>query len=446
MSAPKKVKKVVLAYSGGLDTSIIIPWLKENYGCEVIAFAADLGQGDCDPIELNRKALLTGASKCYVLDLRKEFMEDYVWPTMRAGAKYEGTYLLGTSFARPLIAKHQVLIAQKEGADAVAHGATGKGNDQVRFELTYAAMDPRLTVIAPWKDPLWNIHSREEAIDYAQQRKIPLTVSKKKIYSEDGNLWHLSHEGGVLEYPDREHKYDMLKLSNTFEKAPNKPGYVTIEFEKGTPVAVDGKKMDSVELITTLNKIGGEHACGLLDIVENRLVGLKSRGVYETPGGALLYKAHELLESLVLDKATLAEKQKLAQTYSFLVYNGDWFTPLRQAVDAFVNETQKVVTGKVTLKLYKGNIIPAGYTSPFSLYDPDLGGFSDVDMYDQKDATGFIRCYGLPMKTRGLLLGKKSPVDFGRKLPTLQDEATKALDAKKAAPAKAPKAPKASKK
>ncbi len=429
MSQAKKVKKVVLAYSGGLDTSIIIPWLKENYGCEVIAFAADLGQGDCDAEELTRKAIATGASKCYVLDLRSEFMEDYVWPTLRAGAKYEGTYLLGTSFARPLIAKHQVLIAEKEGADAVAHGATGKGNDQVRFELTYAAMNPRLTVIAPWKDPLWTLHSREECIDYAMQRKIPITVSKKKIYSEDGNLWHLSHEGGVLEYPNQEHKYDMLKLSNTFEKAPNKPDYVTIGFEKGTPVSVDGKKMDAVELISVLNKIGGEHACGLLDIVENRLVGLKSRGVYETPGGSLLYKAHELLESLVLDKETLAEKQKLAQTYSFLVYNGQWFAPLRQAIDAFVDETQKVVTGTVTLKLYKGNIIAAGYQSPFSLYDPDLGGFSDVEMYDQKDATGFIRCFGLPMKTRGLLLGKKTNVDFGRKLPAIVDKAQKAQKA-----------------
>jgi len=425
MAAPKKVKKVVLAYSGGLDTSVIIPWLIENYHCEVIAFAADLGQGDCDAEALTKKALATGASKCYVLDLRKEFMEDYVWPTMRAGAKYENTYLLGTSFARPLIAKHQVLIAEKEGADAVSHGATGKGNDQVRFELTYAAMNPRLTVIAPWKDPLWTLHSREDAIDYAQQRKIPITVSKKKIYSEDGNLWHLSHEGGILEYPDKEHSYDMLKLSNTFEKAPNKPGYVTIDFVKGTPVAVDGKKMDAVEMINTLNKIGGEHACGLLDIVENRLVGLKSRGVYETPGGSLLYKAHECLESIVLDKVTLAEKQRLSQTYALLVYNGEWFTPLRQALDAFVNETQKVVTGKVRLKLYKGNIIPAGFTSPFSLYDADLGGFSDVDTYDQKDATGFIRCFGLPMKMRGLLLGKKTNVDFGQGLPAIVDKALK---------------------
>lgn len=414
-------KKVVLAYSGGLDTSIIIPWLIENYDCEVIAFAADLGQNDFpDAKALEQKALNTGASKCYVLDLRKEFLEDYVWPTVRAGARYENTYLLGTSFARPLIAKYQVKIAEKEGAYAVAHGATGKGNDQVRFELTYAAMNPKLEVIAPWKDPKWNIHSREDAIDYAQARGISLNgISKKKIYSEDGNLWHLSHEGGILEEPDKEHKYDMLKHTKTYEKAPSKPGYVTISFDKGNPVAIDGKKMGAVELLEYLNKIGGEHACGLLDIVENRLVGLKSRGVYETPGGSLLYKAHECLEQLVLDKETLFEKQKMSMTYANLVYNGQWFTPLRQAMDAFISETQKVVTGEVSLKLYKGNIIPAGIKSPYSLYDMELGGFSDVEMYDQKDATGFIRCYGLPMKTRALLLGKKTNVDFGgeAKLP-----------------------------
>lgn len=414
-------KKVVLAYSGGLDTSIIIPWLIENYDCEVIAFAADLGQNDFpDAKALEQKALNTGASKCYVLDLRKEFLEEYVWPTVRAGARYENTYLLGTSFARPLIAKYQVKIAEKEGAYAVAHGATGKGNDQVRFELTYAAMNPKLEVIAPWKDPKWNIHSREDAIDYAQARGISLNgISKKKIYSEDGNLWHLSHEGGILEEPDKEHKYDMLKHTKTYEKAPSKPGYVTISFDKGNPVAIDGKKMGAVELLEYLNKIGGEHACGLLDIVENRLVGLKSRGVYETPGGSLLYKAHECLEQLVLDKETLFEKQKMSMTFANLVYNGQWFTPLRQAMDAFISETQKVVTGEVTLKLYKGNIIPAGIKSPYSLYDMELGGFSDVEMYDQKDATGFIRCYGLPMKTRALLLGKKTNVDFGgeAKLP-----------------------------
>ena len=409
-------KKVVLAYSGGLDTSIIIPWLKENYDCEVIAFAADLGQNDFpDAKALEEKALSTGASKCYVLDLKKEFLEDYVWPTVRAGAKYEGTYLLGTSFARPLIAKYQVKIAEMEGAYAVAHGATGKGNDQVRFELTYAALNPKLEVIAPWKDSKWNIHSREDAIDYAASHNVPLNgISKTKIYSEDGNLWHLSHEGGILEEPDKEHQYDMLKHTNTYENAPDKPGYVTISFEKGTPVALDGKKMSAVELLEALNKIGGEHACGLLDIVENRLVGLKSRGVYETPGGTVLYKAHECLEQLVLDKETLFEKQKLSMVYANLVYNGQWFTPLRQAMDAFVNETQKVVTGDVRLKLYKGNIIPAGITSPYSLYDMELGGFSDVDMYDQKDATGFIRCFGLPLKTRAIILGDKTNVQFGQ--------------------------------
>ena len=421
MAKNESKKKVVLAYSGGLDTSIIIPWLKENYDCEVIAFAADLGQNDFpDAKALEQKALATGASKCYVLDLKKEFLEDYVWPTVAAGAKYEGTYLLGTSFARPLIAKYQVKIAEKEGAYAVAHGATGKGNDQVRFELTYAALNPKLEVIAPWKDPKWHIHSREDAIDYAAARKIPLNgISKKKIYSEDGNLWHLSHEGGILEEPDKEHKYDMLKHTNTYEKAPNKPAHVTINFEKGIPVAINGKKMGAVELLEFLNKVGGENACGLLDIVENRLVGLKSRGVYETPGGTLLYKAHECLEQLVLDKETLFEKQKMSMTYANLVYNGQWFTPLRQAMDAFIAETQKVVTGEVTLKLYKGNIIPAGIKSPNSLYDMNLGGFSDVDMYDQKDATGFIRCFGLPLKTRALLLGKKTNVDFGKevKLP-----------------------------
>lgn len=417
----KAKKKVVLAYSGGLDTSIIIPWLKETYDCEVIAFAADLGQNDFPNAKaLKDKAKASGASKCYVLDLKKEFLEDYVWPTVRAGAKYENTYLLGTSFARPLIAKYQIKIAEKEGAYAVSHGATGKGNDQVRFELTYAALNPKITVIAAWKDPNWHFHSREDCIDYANAHKIPLNgISKKKIYSEDGNLWHLSHEGGILEEPDKEHKYDMLKHTNTYEKAPNKAAHVTIGFENGNPVSIDGKKMGAVELLEYLNKIGGENACGLLDIVENRLVGLKSRGVYETPGGTLLYKAHECLEQLVLDKETLFEKQKMSMTYANLVYNGQWFTPLRQAMDAFIAETQKVVTGSVTLKLYKGNIIPAGMTSPYSLYNMGLGGFTDVDMYEQKDATGFIHCFGLPLKTRALLLGKKTNIDFGKavKLP-----------------------------
>ena len=411
--ATKEYKKVVLAYSGGLDTSVIIPWLIENYHCEVIAYAANVGQDDIPEEELKRKAIATGASKCYVLDLRKEFVEEYVWPILKMNARYEGTYLLGTSIARPLIAKHQMLIAAKEGADAVSHGATGKGNDQVRFELTYMAMDPKIGIIAPWKDDKWTITSREEAIDYAEKRNIPLGgISKTKIYSEDGNLWHLSHEGGVLEFPDQEHQYDMLKLSNTFEKAPEHGEYVTIDFEKGIPVALNGTKLDGVSLIRNLNKIAGENAVGLLDIVENRLVGLKSRGVYETPAGTVLYRTHEMLETLVLDKPTLHEKQKMSQTYANLVYNGEWFTPLRQALDAFADETQKVVTGKVTVKLYKGNIIPTHISSPFSLYDDKLGGFTDVDTYDQKDAIGFIRCFGLPLKTRAYKLGKNTNINF----------------------------------
>jgi argininosuccinate synthase len=404
--------KVVLAYSGGLDTSVIIPWLVENYDAEVIAFAADVGQGAVEVTPLKKKALATGASKCYVLDLRKEFLEEYVWPTLKAGAKYEGQYLLGTSMARPLIARHQVLIAEKEGATAVSHGATGKGNDQVRFELTYMAMNPRLQIIAPWKDPKWTLHSREDAIEYARVRNIPLTVSKKKIYSEDGNLWHLSHEGGVLEHPEKENPYDMLKLTATPEQAPNKAEYVTINFEKGIPVGIDGKKKDAVSLLEILNTLGGRHGCGIVDMVENRLVGMKSRGVYETPGGFLLYRAHEFLEQLVLDRETLGYKQIVAQKYAQMVYDGLWFTPLRQSLDAFVDRTQEVVTGSVKLKLYKGNAILAGMESAFSLYDPGLGGFSDVDTYNQQDAMGFIRLLGLPMKMRALLLGKKNPVRF----------------------------------
>jgi len=411
MASKKNVKlKVVLAYSGGLDTSVIIPWLVENYNAEVIAFAADIGQGAIEVDPLKKKALATGASKCYVLDLKKEFLEEYAWRVLKAGAKYEGQYLLGTSMARPLIAKHQVLIAEKEGATAVSHGATGKGNDQVRFELTYMAMNPRLKIIAPWKDPKWHIRSREDAIDYAEKRNIPLTVSKKKIYSEDGNLWHLSHEGGILEHPEQENNYEMLRNTATPEKAPNQAGYVSIGIEKGIPVSVDGKKLGAVALLEVLNVLGGKHGCGLVDMVENRLVGMKSRGVYETPGGFLLYRAHEYLEQLVLDRDTLAYKQSVAQKYAQLVYDGLWFAPLRQALDTFVDKTQEVVTGTVRLKLYKGNAILAGMESPFSLYDPGLGGFSDVETYNQQDANGFIRCLGLPLKMRALLLGKKSPV------------------------------------
>ena len=404
--------KVVLAYSWGLDTSVIIPWLIENYDVDVIAYAADIGQGKIETDPLVEKALKTGASKCYVLDLKKEFLEEYAWPVLKAGAKYEGQYLLGTSMARPLIAKHQVLIAEKEGATVVSHGATGKGNDQVRFELTYRAMNPRLQIIAPWKDPKWTIRSREDAIEYAEERNIPLTVSKKKIYSEDGNLWHLSHEGGVLEFPDQEHEYDMLKMGVTPEKAPNKAEYVLIEFDKGTPVGVNGKKLGAVALLEKLNAIGGKHGVGLVDMVENRLVGMKSRGVYETPGGFLLYRAHEYIEQLVLDRDTLSYKQQVAQKYAQMVYDGMWFTPLRQALDQFVDKTQEVVTGWVKLKLYKGNATLAGMDSPFSLYDAGLGGFSDVETYNQQDANGFIRCLGLPMQTRALLLGKNNQVKF----------------------------------
>ncbi|HLP41802.1 MAG TPA: argininosuccinate synthase [Fibrobacteria bacterium] len=403
-------QKVVLAYSGGLDTSVIIPWLKENYDYDVIAFAADVGQGVIETDGLIEKAKKTGASKCYVLDLRKEFLEEYVWPTLKAGARYEGMYLLGTSMARPLIAKHQVLIAEKEGAVAVSHGATGKGNDQVRFELTYLAMNPRLKIIAPWKDPKWTIRSREDAIEYGQARGVPLTVSKKKIYSQDGNLWHLSHEGGMLEHPDQEHPWDMLRNTVTPEKAPSRPGYVTIEFQKGIPVGLDGKRLGAVELMEALNELGGKHGCGIVDMVENRLVGMKSRGVYETPGGALLYRAHEFLEQLVLDRDTLGYKLGVGQKYAQLVYDGMWFAPLRQALDAFVDKTQEVVTGQVTLKLYKGNIMLHKMQSPYSLYDAGLGGFSDVETYNQQDAKGFIKCLGLSLQTRALVLGKKSNV------------------------------------
>ena len=403
-------EKVVLAYSGGLDTSVIIPWLIENYDYEVIAFAADIGQGKIETDGLIEKAKKTGASKCYVLDLRKEFIEEYVWPTLKAGAKYEGMYLLGTSMARPLIAKHQVLIAEKEGATAVSHGATGKGNDQVRFELTYMAMNPRLKIIAPWKDPKWTIRSREDAIEYGLARNVPLTVTKKKIYSEDGNLWHLSHEGGALEHPENDHPWDMLRLTKTPEKAPSQPGYVTIDFVKGIPVGLDGKKVGPVDLLDRLNVLGGEHACGIVDMVENRLVGMKSRGVYETPGGTLLYRAHEFLEQLVLDRDTMAYKQGVGQKYAQLVYDGFWFAPLRQALDVFIDKTQEVVTGSVTLKLYKGNVMLHKMESPYSLYDAGLGGFSDVETYNQQDAKGFIKCLGLSLQTRALILGKKSNV------------------------------------
>ena len=405
----KKITKVVLAYSGGLDTSIIIPWLKENYdNCEVIAVSGDVGQGtELDGLE--EKALKTGASKLYVLDLKKEFVEDYIFPTMQAGAVYEDKYLLGTSFARPVIAKAIVDIAKKEGADAICHGCTGKGNDQVRFELTIKAFAPEMTIIAPWR--IWNIKSREEEIEYAEAHNIPLKINRETNYSKDKNLWHLSHEGLDLEEPSNEPLYEkegFLEMEVSPVKAPDKVSYVTIHFEKGIPTAVDGKKMGAVEIVETLNKIGGENGVGLADLVENRLVGMKSRGVYETPGGTILYEAHRLLETVCLDKATMHYKQLVAVKFGEMVYDGQWFTPLREALSAFVSKTQETVTGDVKLRIYKGNVTNAGITSPYSLYSEDIATFSDDGgAYSQKDAEGFINLFGLPLKVKALLDQKK---------------------------------------
>jgi argininosuccinate synthase len=394
------VKRVVLAYSGGLDTSVIIPWLKENYQCEVIAMAGDVGQGE-ELEGLQEKAIKTGASKLYIEDLKEEFIRDYIWPTLRAGAIYERKYLLGTSMARPVLAKHQVEIALKEGADAVSHGCTGKGNDQVRFELTYKALAPHLKVIAPWRE--WKIRSREDAIDYAHQHNVPIRATKEKNYSEDRNIWHLSHEGGILEDPDQEPEDSMWKLTASPEAAPAQPRYVEIGFEKGTPVSIDNERLGPVDLVNLVNCIGGENAIGRIDLVENRLVGMKSRGTYETPGGTLLVQAHRELESICLDKETLRIKDQLAIKYADLVYNGQWFTPLREALDRFVEATQENVTGVVRLKLYKGNIIVAGRTSPFSLYRGDLATFGEETVYNQKEAEGFINLFGLPVKVQALL-------------------------------------------
>ena len=402
------MKKVVLLYSGGLDTSIMVPWLKENYQCEVITVCADLGQEE-ELSGLNDKAIKTGASKLYIEDLKEEFITDYIYPTLKAGAVYEGTYLLGTSFARPLIANRAVEIAHKEGAYAIAHGATGKGNDQVRFELTIMALDPSLTIISPWKDPLWTMKSREDCLDYAASRDVPVSQSKKRIYSEDRNIWHISHEGGALEDVSKEPPDDVYTLSKTMQNAPDSPDYVDIEFVQGVPVAVNGKKLGPVELLSELNHIGARHAIGQVDMVENRLVGIKSRGVYETPGGTLLYAAHRELERLVLDRETLHCKETLAIRYAELVYNGQWFSTLRAALDAFVNVTQRNVTGTSRLKLYKGNVRPAGCKADKSLYIQDLASFTDTDFYDQKDATGFIKLFGLPMKVAGLVERKKRP-------------------------------------
>ena len=402
----KQYKKVLLAYSGGLDTSIIIPWLKENYGCEVIAASADVGQGaELDGLE--EKAIKTGASKLYVLDLVDEFVEDYVFPTLQAGAVYEDGYLLGTSFARPIIGKKLVEIAQKEGCDAICHGCTGKGNDQVRFELAIRAHAPDMPIIAPWRE--WSIKSRDEEIDYAEAHNVPLKIDRATNYSKDKNLWHLSHEGLDLEDPGCEPAYEkpgFLEMGVSPLQAPDNPAYVTIHFEKGIPTAVDGQPMKGSDIVRALNKLGGENGVGIIDIVENRLVGMKSRGVYETPGGAILYFAHKQLEMLCLDKETAHYKALVAHKFADLVYNGQWYTPLRQALSAFVTETQKTVTGDVKLKLYKGNIIPAGTTSPYSLYSEELATFGEDEIYDQKDSAGFIHLFGLPITVQAKLKQK----------------------------------------
>jgi argininosuccinate synthase len=398
----QKFKKVVLAYSGGLDTSIIIPWLKENYGCEVIAVAGNVGQ-DKELSGLKERAIKTGASKIYIEDLTDEFVDEYIIPTMQAGAVYENTYLLGTSFARPPIAKRIVEIAKKEGADAICHGCTGKGNDQVRFELTIKAFAPEMPIIAPWR--IWDLKSRDEEIDYAIEKNVPITLTRETNYSKDMNLWHLSHEGLDLEDPSNEPDYDkILELSVTPEKAPDKPTYVSIDFEKGVPVAIDGEKMKASEIIRKLNKLGGENGIGIIDIVENRLVGMKSRGVYETPGGTILMAAHEQLEELILDRDTLAYKKGIGDKFADVVYEGKWFTPLREALQAFVESTQQYVTGEVKLKLYKGNIIKQGTTSPYSLYNESIASFTTGDLYDHHDAEGFINLFGLSLKVRAMMM------------------------------------------
>ncbi|MGM0401103.1 MAG: argininosuccinate synthase [Chloroflexota bacterium] len=396
----KKVKKCVLAYSGGLDTSCIVPWLKENYGCEVICVTADLGQEE-ELSGLEEKALSSGASKIYIEDLREEFVKDYVFPTLMAGAVYEREYLLGTSFARPLIAKRMVEIAEAEGADAVSHGCTGKGNDQVRFELSFKALNPHLRVIAPWRE--WDIRSREDALAYAKAHDIPVRQSRGSIYSRDRNLWHLSHEGGDLEDPWQEPSEDMFVLTASPQEAPDTPGYVEVDFERGIPVALDGEAMEPVALVTALNEMGGKHGVGRVDMVENRLVGIKSRGVYETPGGTILYAGHSALETLVLDREAMHYKDLIAQRYAELVYNGRWFTPLREGLDALVQVLQKNVTGTARLKLYKGNCSVVGRKSDYGLYREDYATFGEDEVYNQADAEGFINLFGLSMKVRALL-------------------------------------------
>jgi argininosuccinate synthase len=406
VKSKNKAEKVVLAYSGGLDTSVILPWLKETYGYEVIAFAAELGQGD-ELTGIKRKALASGATKCVVKDLRKEFVQDYIWPMLKAGAVYEGKYLLGTSIARPLIAKHQVEVAHAEGATAVAHGATGKGNDQVRFEVTYMALDPSLKIVAPWKDPNFKLTSREAAVDYAKKHKIPVDQTKKKIYSRDRNLWHISHEGADLEDPANEPKEDLFVISKPVSNTPDKPDYVTIGFFEGIPVKLNGRLTSGVKLIEALNELGGKHGVGQVDLVENRLVGIKSRGVYETPGGTILMAAHGVLETLTLDRETLHYKQQVALKYAELVYYGLWFSPLREALDAFVDVTQRNVTGEVKMKLFKGQCTPAGVKSPNSQYQTDLASFKMGAEYDPTDATGFIRLFGLQTKVAAAVNRRK---------------------------------------
>ena len=401
--ADNKIKKVVLAYSGGLDTSIIIPWLKENYdNCEVIAVSADVGQGS-ELTGLEEKAKKTGASKLYIEDLKKEFIEEYVYPTVKAGAVYENKYLLGTSFARPIIAKRIVEIAKAEGADAICHGCTGKGNDQVRFELAIKAFAPEMKIIAPWR--IWDLKSREEEIEYAEAHNIPLKITRETNYSKDKNLWHLSHEGLDLEDPNNEPKYDdpsFLELGVSPEQAPDQPEYITLHFEKGIPTALNGQELGAVEMIEKLNELGGRNGVGIADMVENRLVGMKSRGVYETPGGTILYHAHNKLEEICLDRDTAHFKQHVALKFADLVYFGQWYTPLREALSAFVDSTQETVTGDVKLKLYKGNIIDAGVSSPYSLYDEDIATFDVDEVYNQKDSEGFINLFGLPIKVQAM--------------------------------------------
>ncbi len=409
MANKKDIKKVVLAYSGGLDTSIIIPWLKENYNnCEVIAVSGDVGQGtELDGLE--EKAIKTGASKLIIADLKEEFIQDYVYPTVQAGAIYENRYMLGTSFARPIIAKRIAEIALEEGADAICHGCTGKGNDQVRFELAIKAFAPEMAIIAPWRE--WDIKSRDEEIDYAEAHNIPLKINRETNYSKDKNIWHLSHEGLDLEDPANEPQYEkkgFLEMGVSPIDAPDKPTYITLHFEKGVPTMLDGKKLNGVEMVSALNKLGGENGIGLADLVENRLVGMKSRGVYETPGGAILYHAHEVLETITLDKETARIKQYLSIKFADIVYNGQWFTPLREALTAFVDKTQERVTGDVKLKLYKGNIINAGVTSPYTLYDEEVATFDEDEVYNQADAAGFINLFGLPIKVRAQLDKKRN--------------------------------------